>query len=251
MDAMAIDFTKLLGAPAAPPPRVPGLTIGVTGHRPDKLWSWQTPAGNHDGYKWDNPLRVHLRREIQLATEHLIEKAPRHRYEPDYRDAYLRRVEWQGEWAGGEPGAERWRSIDVLTVHGGALGADQDAAGVWLRMGLPYVMLIPFPGQESRWPEPSQRVYRQVQAKAAGLLYISKERPRNHGEAAQMLMGRNDNGICVMADELLSAWDGSKGGTAACTKTWIRMHHGAALTRLDPREWRAAHPEWQEAARTG
>jgi hypothetical protein len=172
-----IDFKRLGDRAKREPPRVPGLTIAVTGHRPDKLWHRREQVGgvtvSHDGYEWGNPLRQRLRAEVRDATEALVAKAKRHRFDAEYRDSYLVRVRWQNGWGDGEPGAERWRSIEVLTLSGGALGVDQDAAGEWRRMDLPYVVVQPFPGQDSRWPRrrglPTRRSWTQPRACTASL----------------------------------------------------------------------------------
>lgn len=201
-----IDFARLRERPKREEPRVPGLTVAVTGHRPDKLWSSRQESAGvvlaHDGYEWGNPLRQRLRAEVRTATETLVAKAKRNRYDADYRDSYLRRVRWQGDWGDGGAGAERWRSIEVLTLTGGALGADQDAAGEWRRMGLPYVVVQPFPGQDSRWPKEARATYAKVLDSAAGVYCVSEHhRPSGGDDPRSLLLLRNEVMLFRAANE--------------------------------------------------
>ena len=240
-----IDFKRLGERANREPPRVPGLTIAVTGHRPDKLWHRREQVGgvtvSHDGYEWGNPLRQRLRAEVRAATESLVAKAKRHRFDAGYRDGYLARVRWQNGWCDGEPGAERWRSIEFLTLSGGALGADQDAVGEWRRMGLPYVVVQPFPGQDSRWTKEARATYAKVLAAAAGVYCVSEHhRPSGGDDPRSLLLLRNEVMLC-MADELIAVYDGSGGGTQHAVRWWDRAHCGAHMYRLDPREWRPNH----------
>jgi hypothetical protein len=96
-------------------------------------------------------------------------------------DSYLRQVKWAD---GFTPG------LDPIALSGVALGIDQDACGVWFRMGLPYVAVIPCPGQEYRWPASSRETYAKVLAKAAGIVYVSPSKPTSDYEAGQMLLKR-------------------------------------------------------------
>jgi len=142
-----MDFKSLLEN-ASSPPRVPALNIGVTGHRPDKI----------GGYEFGNPIRRKMRERIRLATENLIHDAKRDGMDAHYRDTFLSRVIWQHGW----DISEKWRSIEVLCLHGGAQGVDQDSAAVWYLMGLPYVVVVPFPKQDRIWPEAAQARFRKV-----------------------------------------------------------------------------------------
>ena len=65
---MTVDFAKLLRDGPPPPPKVPGLVVGVTGHRPDKLCS---APGLRDGYNRRNPLREKVRARLREETAQL------------------------------------------------------------------------------------------------------------------------------------------------------------------------------------
>lgn len=249
-----VDFAKLLHDGPPPPPRVPGLVLGVTGHRPHKLHS-RLPIGSGslvavDGYEWGNPLRCALRLEVEAATRRLVESHwcdQVDRMRAAHVDSYLRTVRWSPEWAAeADGGGPRWRWAPVVCLTGCAIGVDQDAAGVWRRMGLPYVAVVPFHGQEDAWPAEAQRVYRAVLARAAGVVYASTEtsaalRASGPGAVRDALLRRNE-WIWCPSDELISVWDGSQGGTAHCTRNFETS--GRRATRIDVSEVRARLGDW-------
>mgnify|MGYP000989495097 CR=1 FL=1 len=102
---------------------------------------------------------------------------------------------------------------------------------------LPYVVVAPFPGQESPWPKESQARFRKVLEYAAGVYFVSDTAPTNRNDASKMLLSRNVT-LCQMSDELIAVWDGSSGGTAHCVNRWISVSLGAHLTHLDSQVWR-------------
>lgn len=225
-----VNFAALASRPKRPPPLVPRLVVGVTGHRPHKL---PDPA---TGYVWDNPLRQAIRGEIRSITEMLLARPPErcrpHVYtDADYLDVkLLSRVKWHTQPL--DPTAP-------IAVSGVALGVDQDACGVWARMGLPYIALVPFPGQDSRWPTSSRRVYEAVLTHAAGIVMVSESPPVDDAAAGRMLRDR-DEVLCCVVDELIAVWDGSRGGTSHTVSTWHRFGNYGNLHRIDPRDLRGA-----------
>lgn len=224
------DFNRLRNQPPKPPPEVPGLIIGITGHRPDKL---ESVVGREDGYVWDNPLRRELRKRIEEKTRSIQSTAKRDRMDPDYVASRLRRVQWTGTPI----------TSGDLCVSGGALGIDQDACGVWHRMGLPYLVIIPFPGQERRWPEEAQARYAAVLNHAAGIVMVSKEQPQSHDEAGTMLKNRNEL-LCLLSNDLIAVFDGSRGGTGHCLAYWHHLMRNPDH-RIDPRDVREdAGSDW-------
>ena len=224
-----VDFAKLLNQPPRPAPIVPRLVIAITGHRPHKLASpgTVTPTkSSGDGYEWGNPLRVALRKRIREETERLLAKPrePRGCMSAMHLDSYLNQVKWAD---GFTPGTK------PIAMSGLALGIDQDACGEWYRMGLPYVGVIPFPGQEARWPASSRETYAKVLAKAVGIVYVSQNKPASDYEAGQMLL-RRDEWMCCACDELIAVWDGSRGGTSHTVRYYEQSCQRAV--RIDPRE---------------
>ncbi len=224
-----IDFSKLLDAERKPPDPAPELVIAVTGHRPDKL------PDRASGYKWDNPVRVWCREQIRETTQRLLDDS-KLRQQPDRgRSLHLHSLMRGAQWRTAMP-------TGPLMVSGMALGIDQDAVGVWVRMGLPVLAVVPFVGQELRWPAESQRVYQHIlQKHVAGVLYLAPAAPAGHDAAVKLLLGRNER-MCELADELIAVHDGSSGGTAACSKSWRYINRlGSNPHHIDPREC-PAHP---------
>lgn len=148
------------------------LRIIITGHRPDRLH-----YRGRDGYDRDNPLRRALRDHLREAFACIA--------------------------------AEHHPSRAVL-VTGGALGVDQDAAGVALRMGLPYDVYVPFEGQESRWPSEAQAVYGEVLRRAARVVLCHPTRPESDAHAGRLLLARN----LRMLAAPLRAWAAARGEEA-------------------------------------
>jgi len=215
-----VDFNALRNRPPKSTPTVPRLIIGITGHRPDKL----------GGYVWDNPLRSWCREQIRIKTTELLQSSrcrPNNYTDADYVANRLAGVQWQ-------------QQIDMsapIALSGVALGADQDACGVWARMSLPYIAVVPFPGQDKQWPQQSRDVYAAVLRHAAGIIHVSPSAPNNYEEAAAMLRKRN-SWMAQTVDELIAVFDGSPGGTSHMVRSWNWLHSGMrSVHRIDPRDF--------------
>ena len=159
------------------------MRIVVTGHRPPKI----------GGYDWNNPLRTHLRQRLRTLLVALAADA----------------------WLKGSTAAER----SVELISGGALGWDQDCAGVAYRVGIPYTLYVPFIGQESRWPKQSRDVYAEVVKRASKVVLCHIDRPQSDGHAGRLLLERNKRMVDdFYTDYLICCWDGSNGGTSHCVR---------------------------------
>lgn len=120
-----------------------------------------------------------------------------------------------------------WYKPD-LVITGMALGFDQWVAMACPALGVPYAAYVPFKGQESKWPEQAQKVYRELLACAAYEEVIS-----DGGYAVWKMHARN-KAIVDDCTYLGGAYDGSPGGTEQCVRYAIRTDR--ELTILDPRE---------------
>lgn len=102
-------------------------------------------------------------------------------------------------------------ALTVLT--GMALGWDQAVARACVFWNVPFVAVVPFTGQESRWPLSSQRAYRSLISSACRVVVVSEG-----GFSADKMMKRNrwmvDNSDRLLA--LLGRWE--TGGTWNCVK---------------------------------
>jgi len=254
-------------APKPAPPAVPPIVIGVTGHRPPKLASPGSVAPhnrNGDGYDAYNPLRVRIREELRTVTQSLLGQvaacmAPdqEHNFQTSsglcmfcgkprrsdrYTNAlhcasYLRQIEWRS--------CTPWTPDNLpcvpVALSGMALGVDTDAVKVWIEMagkGPAVVAVVPFPGQENRWPKPSRTLYQELLRDwVVGTVYVSKVPPKDDAEARRMMLAR-DEWLCCAADEMIAVYDGSSGGTSHTYNYWQRLS-GSRAHRIDPRDLRA------------
>lgn len=97
-------------------------------------------------------------------------------------------------------------------ISGMALGVDQYAASVCIKLGIPFTAAIPFLGQEKSWPPSSQAIYRKLLTKSAKQVIVSEG-----GYSAHKMQVRNE-WMTDNCDILLAVWDGTTGGTANCVK---------------------------------
>lgn len=97
-------------------------------------------------------------------------------------------------------------------ITGMALGVDQWAANIAHKLGIPFVAAIPFEGQESAWPESSQKTYRLLRKLAAEEVIVSP------GEYAASKMQVRNIWMVDNSDSLIAVWNGTKGGTGNCVE---------------------------------
>lgn len=107
--------------------------------------------------------------------------------------------------------------VDELRVDklltGMALGVDQLAAEVASRNGIPFVAVIPFEGQESRWPRIAQERYRELLDIADEQIVVSPG-----GYAAWKMLRRNE-WMVDHSQQSIAVWNGDrKGGTYNCVQ---------------------------------
>jgi uncharacterized phage-like protein YoqJ len=118
------------------------------------------------------------------------------------------------------------REVDHV-ITGMALGFDTILALTAIELKLSVLAAIPFEGQESRWPEESQRRYREILANPL----ISKWVTAQGGYNNHKLQVRNEL-MVKRCDLLLACWDGSYGGTKNCVD--YAFHVGKPVVRLRP-----------------
>lgn len=96
-------------------------------------------------------------------------------------------------------------------ISGMALGVDQWAANIAIKLGIPFIAAVPFQGQELAWPEASRKVFHKLLDRAAEVVIVSEG-----GYAAFKMQVRNEF-MCNKCDKLLAIYNGDKtGGTANC-----------------------------------
>lgn len=102
-------------------------------------------------------------------------------------------------------------------ISGMALGFDQLAAEACLEVGVPFVAAVPFETQFMDWPLESQQRYVDLYSKASRVHIVDPTPPTTRWEAAQKLHARN-HWMVDNSDEVIAAWDGTKGGTQECVR---------------------------------
>jgi len=106
----------------------------------------------------------------------------------------------------------------TLGITGGALGVDMFWASALYHSGVPYILFAPCKGQESRWPEESQRIYRAILKHAREVRY-THDGPY---PGPWCMLQRNQDMVDFLAERkgiLLAVWNGRKaGGTYDCIR---------------------------------
>jgi uncharacterized phage-like protein YoqJ len=114
-------------------------------------------------------------------------------------------------------------------ISGMALGVDMIFANLAINRGIPFIAAIPFEGQESKWPEGSQRVYRKILSYAKQTVIVCPG-----GYAAWKMQKRNE-WMVDRADLVIAVWDGSEGGTHNCVN--YAIDKGKDIRRIDPKNF--------------
>lgn len=113
-------------------------------------------------------------------------------------------------------------------ISGMALGVDTIFAFRVLKLHIPLIAAVPFAGQETIWPESSQKIYRDILNNSLTSLHIVCE----GGYASWKFQKRNE-WMVDNCNVLLACWDGSEGGTANCVAYARKI--GREIVRVDPR----------------
>lgn len=113
-------------------------------------------------------------------------------------------------------------------ISGMALGIDQWAASICVKLGIPFIAAIPFIGQEGVWPAESKKIYKILLAKAESQHVVSEG-----GYSAHKLQIRNE-WMVNNSDMLVALYNGDEtGGTANCVKFAESVNK--KIYRIDPR----------------
>lgn len=117
------------------------------------------------------------------------------------KDAYRRLVS----------AAETWLKLHgpKRVITGGALGWDMAVAAACVKLRIPYVVAVPFRGQEKRWSRDLQRRYELMLKHAAKVVVLAEVYSR------QVMQARNE-WMVDRCNTVLAVFDGSPGGTQNC-----------------------------------
>lgn len=125
------------------------------------------------------------------------------------------------------------RDPELEGVTGMALGTDTIFAEECLRLGIPFIAALPFIGQEGRWPEPSQNLYRILLKQAKKVVVVDEIASYHSDHFAGKMFARNkwliEHSVLTVA-----VWDGSEEGGTGHTVASVRRKKDRKLLRLDP-----------------
>lgn len=104
------------------------------------------------------------------------------------------------------------RDHEYLTlITGMALGIDTLFAQIAIESNLPFIAAIPCKNQEKKWPEKSQKIFRDIVLNDLCTFHlVTKE------EYSPFCMQKRNEWMVNNCDLLIAVWDGSSGGTANC-----------------------------------
>lgn len=120
---------------------------------------------------------------------------------------------------------------EVLT--GMALGFDQIGARVAIELGLPVIAVVPFRGQEARWPSAAQAAYRELLSRAARVVYLAGDLSGAPSGAIRHALLHRNRWIVERSDVLVACWDGQSGGGTAHA-VLIARRAGIPVAVIDP-----------------
>jgi uncharacterized phage-like protein YoqJ len=137
-----------------------------------------------------------------------------------------------------------FEKLEPSAVFSGmALGVDQEAAQVALGLRLALVAVVPYPGQDARWPAPAQERYRELLGQAEETVMVSGQDPVGRSEYVAMLF-RRDDVLVELSEVVVACWSGrASGGAWHTMKTAERLGrplvliqpgHGTVLRRQGP-----------------
>ncbi|MBI2061032.1 MAG: DUF1273 family protein [Nitrospirae bacterium] len=100
----------------------------------------------------------------------------------------------------------------TVALSGMALGVDQDFAEECISLGIPFVAVVPFRGQENVWRGYARERWRNLLRQAVAVVNVSP--PPYAGWKLQ----RRNEWMVDRCDALLAVYDGSPGGTRNCVE---------------------------------
>ncbi len=112
-------------------------------------------------------------------------------------------------------------------ISGMALGVDQWAAFIALKLKIPFIAAVPFLNQESKWPSSSQETYNKLIKLASETIIVSD------GEYSAVKMQIRNEWMIDHCDQVIAVWDGSNGGTSNCVN--YAKSKNKSIIYIDPR----------------
>jgi uncharacterized phage-like protein YoqJ len=111
-------------------------------------------------------------------------------------------------------------------ITGMALGFDCWLAQISYKLKIPFIAAVPFKGQESKWPNESQKLYTKLLGLASEIFIVSP------GEYSAEKMQIRNEWMVNNSNKVIAAWNGSPGGTGNCVK--YARSIGKEIIRINP-----------------
>jgi ribonuclease HI/uncharacterized phage-like protein YoqJ len=121
---------------------------------------------------------------------------------------------------------------EVSVLTGLRLGAETLAAEAALAAGVPFVVVLPYPDPDARWPEAGRRRFAHLLAAAADVVTLDR-RPPGTPQAAAAALSRRDAWLARHADEAVVVWDGVEERVGRMVRS-LRDHLGDEVMLLAP-----------------
>jgi uncharacterized phage-like protein YoqJ len=120
-------------------------------------------------------------------------------------------------------------------ITGMALGVDQIAANICIKLNIPFTAAIPCDNQDKMWPLESKQMYQRLLTYAKSKVIVSP------GQYTSACMQRRNEYMCDWLDQpedvLIAVWNGDKtGGTTNCVDYAVKT--GKKIVRIDPTKLR-------------
>lgn len=115
-------------------------------------------------------------------------------------------------------------------ISGMCVGVDQWAAQICIDLKIPFIAAVPFVNQECKWPESSQKTYKQLLSRADEIVIVSE------GPYAAYKMQIRNQWMVNKCDTLIAVFNGGLGGTYNCVQFAIRQNK--KIIRIDPTKLR-------------
>ncbi|MCU1453267.1 MAG: Ribonuclease [Acidimicrobiales bacterium] len=121
---------------------------------------------------------------------------------------------------------------DLVVLSGLRLGAELPGAEAAVGADVPFVAVLPYPEPEKRWPPAAQARFRDLAARAKGVVTLERKQPVD-GAAAAKALARRDAWLARAADEAVLVWDGDDPRLARLQRT-LDEQLGPDLWVLEP-----------------
>jgi len=121
---------------------------------------------------------------------------------------------------------------DLVVVSGLRLGAEMLGAEAAVEVGLPLVVVLPYPDPESVWPAASQARFAALRNQAIDVVLLQKKKPESKARAGAALAKR-DVWLARHVAEALLVWDGRDESLGKLFRT-LEEHLPDDIWVLDP-----------------